>query len=448
VSANYEISYGAGTLTVAKAALVVTASAGSMTYGGAGAVVTPGFAGFVNDEDVSDLSGDLVCVGGSPTTAAGVHPNATSCAGAASANYEISYVKGTLTVAKAALVVTASAGSMTYGGAGAVVTPGFAGFVNDEDVSDLTGELVCVGGSPTTAAGVHPNATSCAGAASANYEISYGAGTLTVAKAALVVTASPGSMTYGGAGAIVTPGFAGFANDEDVSDLTGDLICVGGASTTPAGVHPNATSCSGAASANYEISYVAGTLTVDKAMLIVRADAKAKVFGQPVPALSYSVTGFVNGEHATVLSGAPLLATSATPTSPVGVYPITITQGTLGADNYRFTLVDSVLNVTPASTGLVAAPAAITLLPLKVNLGKVSARLTYPAGGAPVAGQTVVFTTGSRTLCSATTGTDGTASCSLTLAQATAVILNLGYNSTFAGSSDLLPSSASAHLFR
>ena len=211
-------------------------------------------------------------------------------------------------------------------------------------------------------------------------------GTLTVTKAPLVITASNASMVYGGAAPTVTPSYSGFVNGQGPSVLATAPTCGGGSPTTPAGTH--ATTCSGAAAANYEISYVDGVLTVDKAVLNVTADNKTKGYGDPVPSpLTYSVSGFVNGEGSSVLSGAPALSTTATPTSNVGTYPITITMGTLAAGNYRFTFTNGTLTVTRAATTLVAAPAIIRVLPLEVHLGIVSARLTFGPSGTPAVGQ-------------------------------------------------------------
>jgi hypothetical protein len=54
----------------------------------------------------------------------------------------------------------------------------------------------------------------------------------------------------------------------------------------------------------------------------------------------------VNGDTQTSATrGAPGLSTTATTTSPVGKYPITVKQGTLAAKNYSFTFVNGTLTV-------------------------------------------------------------------------------------------------------
>ena len=139
-------------VTIARAALAITASNASMTYGGDAPAVTASYSEFVNGEGPSALSSSPTCGGGAATTAAGTYPGGTSCSGAAAANYAISYVAGTLTVAKAPLVITASNASMTYGGAPPAVTASYSGFVNDQGASALSSPPTCAGGSSTTAA--------------------------------------------------------------------------------------------------------------------------------------------------------------------------------------------------------------------------------------------------------------------------------------------------------
>lgn len=84
------------------------------------------------------------------------------------------------------------------------------------------------------------------------------------------------------------------------------------------------------------------SLTIDQAPLSVEADSKSKVYGAPNPALTYTVSGLVNGDTESVLSGS--LATTATIDSPVGSYPIT--QGTLSAANYEIAFKQGTLTVT------------------------------------------------------------------------------------------------------
>ena len=89
------------------------------------------------------------------------------------------------------------------------------------------------------------------------------------------------------------------------------------------------------------------TLTVNKAVLTITADNKSRAYNTANPTLTYTASGFVNGETILALSGTPTLTTTATTASPAGSYPITITAGTLTATNYSFSLVNGALSIRP-----------------------------------------------------------------------------------------------------
>jgi hypothetical protein len=86
-------------------------------------------------------------------------------------------------------------------------------------------------------------------------------------------------------------------------------------------------------------------LTVNRAELTVRANNVSAVYGSPLPSLTYTITGFVDGDNYSAVSGAPVIATTAASGATVGEYPITITAGTLSATDYTFTYVPGTLTV-------------------------------------------------------------------------------------------------------
>src|SRR5208282_187753 len=90
-------------------------------------------------------------------------------------------------------------------------------------------------------------------------------------------------------------------------------------------------------------------------------------YGQPIPTLAYSVTGYVNGDATAttpVVSGTPALTTTAASLSPVGTYPITISTGSLAAANYSFLFVPGTLTITTGPF--------ITVSPSSINFGSVT----------------------------------------------------------------------------
>ena len=88
------------------------------------------------------------------------------------------------------------------------------------------------------------------------------------------------------------------------------------------------------------------TITIHAAVLTVTADSKSRVYGAANPVFTTTITGFVGGETASVLSGAASLSTAADAASVPGDYPIAVALGTLAATNYTFSFVNGTLTVT------------------------------------------------------------------------------------------------------
>jgi hypothetical protein len=96
-------------------------------------------------------------------------------------------------------------------------------------------------------------------------------------------------------------------------------------------------------------------MTVGKAPLTVTADNKSMPLGGPLPALTVSYAGFVNGDNAASLTAQPTATTTATGASPAGSYPITPGGGS--SSNYAFTYVNGTLAVATAVLTITANPA-------------------------------------------------------------------------------------------
>jgi len=85
----------------------------------------------------------------------------------------------------------------------------------------------------------------------------------------------------------------------------------------------------------------------------VTAPTLSAVAGQPLPALTPTIGGFANGQSLATsgVIGSAVCTTTATASSPAGTYPITCTQGSLAATNYRFaSFTAGTLTITPAAS--------------------------------------------------------------------------------------------------
>jgi large repetitive protein len=217
-------------------------------------------------------------------------------------------------VAKANLTITAANKSKVYGAALPALTVSYGGFVNGDDPTDLTTQpSVSTTATASSNVGFYP--ITAGGAASSNYNISYVSGTLEVTKANLTITAANKSKVYGAALPALTVNYSGFVNGDDPTDLTTQpSVSTTATASSNVGFYP--ITASGAASGNYTLSYVSGSLEVTRASLTVTAANKSKVYGAALPSLTVSYSGFVNGDDAGDLTTSLARLKSRRPLSP------------------------------------------------------------------------------------------------------------------------------------
>ena len=180
------------------------------------------------------------------------------------------------------------------------------------------------------------------GAVDANYTISYVAGTLTVNPVGLTITADNQNKAYGAALPGLTVGYSGFVNGDTAGSLTTPpAVTTTGTASSAVGSYP--ITASGVADANYTISYVPGTLTIDQVGLTVVATDATRAYGQTNPVFTASYIGFCQRRDQYVDERRAELSTAADTNSPVGPYPITASG--LSAANYSITYSNGTLSV-------------------------------------------------------------------------------------------------------
>ncbi len=369
---NYIISYGNGTLTLTRAALTVTANSLPKVYGTtytpAGTEFTTTPASLPNGDSVSGvtLASTGFGVGATYVAPGPAYPiTPSAAAGTGLGNYNITYADGTLSITQAPLTVTANSFAKAYG---STYTPAGSEFTLNPAVlpngDAVTGVTLVSGGFANTTTYTAPGPTYpitpsvATGPGVGNYNITYSGGTLTITQAPLTVTANSFSKGYG---VTYTPAGTEFTatgtlyNGDSVTGVTlnssgfAQGATVGAPGPTYA-ITPSVATGSGVG--NYSVTYVNGTLTVVVAHLTITADPQTKVYGAANPTLTYTLSGFQNGDTAAVVTGAPTLTTAATVASHVvgGPYVITVVNaGTLAAADYDFpNLVNGQMTVTPA----------------------------------------------------------------------------------------------------
>src|SRR5260370_683651 len=128
---------------------------------------------------------------------------------------------------------------------------------------------------------------------------SYVSGTLTVNPALLTITADSKVKTYGGALPARTVSYSGLVigdTSATFSAAPNTAPTIATAATATSHVGSYGITASAAVDADYTISYVSGTLTVNPALLTITADNKVKTYGGALPVLTVSYSGLVNGD--------------------------------------------------------------------------------------------------------------------------------------------------------
>lgn len=175
--------------------------------------------------------------------------------------------------------------------------------------------------------------------------------TYTINKAPLTINVNDAEKVYGDENPQFTYSFSGFVNNEDESVLSSAVSF-----STKANKNSGAGTYGVAASAtakNYEIGCTEGTLTVKKAPLSVKVNAKSRVYGDANPQFDFTYVGLKNGDGVPVFTSELTTSTKATKYSDVGDYEVTVSGGV--ATNYSFTeYIPGTLTITQAPLGISA----------------------------------------------------------------------------------------------
>ncbi|HWS89856.1 MAG TPA: Ig-like domain-containing protein [Pyrinomonadaceae bacterium] len=340
--ANHDGSSDAKSITITKASATIALADLIQTYDG-----TPRAATVTSSP--SGLSGLLVTYDGSvnaPTNAGSY----TVLAVLDNQNYQAAQASGTLVINRAAASISVSvpAGPVAYDAQPHPAT-GFAygvGGTSDVLAPAVTFTYNGSAGAPVNAATYAVVATF---AGNANYlPAADSSSSITIKKATPAVHwADPADITYG------TP--LGASQLNAAADVPGVFNNVAGTFTyTPAagdvlgaGAHTLRVEFIPADAANFNGASKDVTLNVTQAALSVRADDKAKTYGDPAVPFTVGYAGFVNGDDEGDLQGSLAFNFADSPTTPAGSY--TITPSGLSSQNYAVSFVDGTLTVSTAA---------------------------------------------------------------------------------------------------
>jgi gliding motility-associated-like protein len=255
LNSNYTLTYTGANLAIAAKAITVTADAKTKTFGEADPALTYKItSGTLVNTDA--FTGSLTRDAGEAVGTYAIKQGAL----ALSSNYTLSYTSANLTISQKKLTITAVNQSKAYGSANPGLTVTYSGFVGTDNAGSLT-TLPTISTTATASSGAGTYPINASGAVMPNYIIEYVAGTLTINKATLTVTADNKSRNYGVANPALTVTYNGFVNGDDATKLT--TAPTPSTTATATSAPGNYTiAVNGGVSANYNFNYVNEQLTV------------------------------------------------------------------------------------------------------------------------------------------------------------------------------------------
>ena len=174
---------------------------------------------------------------------------------------------------------------------------------------------------------------------------------LVVNKASLAISATNKSMTYSDDVPSLEIEYNGFKNDETATVLTTQpSITCSATKTSNVGVYE--IQVSGATAANYDITHIPGTMTINKAPLTITAKSYTINQKDNLPEFGVTYDGFKNDETSSVLTTLPTITCDATDSETAGEYDITPSGAT--AMNYSFNYVKGTLTVNEVESVTIA----------------------------------------------------------------------------------------------
>ena len=338
-AANYNLITTKGTLTINKAELTVTADSKTRKYGQHNPALTLTYSGFKNADNKSSITEPGISCSIDSAANAGSYPIVLS--GGAATNYNFTLKNGTLSVAKADLTYKADNKTRKYGEPNPAFTYTATGFVNGDDVSDITAPTISC--TATAAGDARSYDIIFTGGSAVNYNFVLQKGTLTVEKIDLTVTVADTSRIYGEANPVFALKYAGFINGDTQLDITEPTPVTPAVKTSKVGEYD--VTPGGGFSTNYNLILKKGKLQIKKATITITVDNKTRKENDPMPVYTVSITGFKNGEDESVIDVKPSCSCIADLKSPVGIYDILANGGS--DDNYDFVLVIGKLTIIP-----------------------------------------------------------------------------------------------------
>jgi hypothetical protein len=336
---NYNVTITNADLKIYKANATVTANSNSVTYNSQTQSVSGITAtGLVNGETTAVFTGITESGGSGRNAGSYLHT-----ANGTDSNYNLTFVDGSLTINKKDATASGVATTKTYNGLtqnqDGATTNGF-----------ITGDAITVSGeSSGKNAGTYSSALSVSGNDKDNYNVTITNADLKIDKANATVTANSNSVTYNSQTQSVSGITAtGLVNGETTAVFTG--ITESGGSARNAGNYAHTAS---GTDSNYNLTFVDGSLTINKKDATVSGTATTKTYNGLTQNQDAATTnGFITGDAITVsgeFSG-----------KNAGSYTSALSVSGNDKDNYNVTITNADLKIDKANATVTANSNSVT----------------------------------------------------------------------------------------
>ena len=318
---------GTSTANITPAAVTVTASNFTKTYGQTPILTAFTTSVLANGETIGSVSETSPGTAQTASVMAGPYPitpgNAIGGTFSAS-NYTINYVNGVLAVNPANLTVTASNATKLYGQTATPTAFNTAGILNGETIGTVTETSPGSTATASVAGGpyaITPGNASGGTFTASNYAIAYANGTLTISPTNLLVTVANATKTYGETPTLSAFTVIGLMNGETIGAFTETSPGTAANASVMGSPYPiiiNSAAGGSFAASNYTIAYINGVLTV-RPLVQPLSVLVAPIISDPaLPLVNTFVPAWI---PSVVLTEMPVELLTIVPTTPTLVLP-------------------------------------------------------------------------------------------------------------------------------
>lgn len=321
---NYTFEYEQGELTVNKSSLGIQVMDVNKVYGSNNPTFTLVYSGLKNDETIPDWTkAPEYTTTATKESGVGTYDITVTCE---PKNYKIvSNTPGKLTINKAPITIKANNVTMDYCGTMPTYSYTYSGFVNN-DTEDALSTKPSIATEATATSDAGSYTITPEGAQSNNYDFTYTAGTLTINQRPLIAKVNSVSRLYGDNNPDFSIDYIGFVNDE-TENVFDTKPTTSTTATTQSNVGGYDIRVSGGQAKNYTFNYQKGVLTIMPRPLKAYVGYYERAYGENNPTFEILYEGLVGNDSGYSLSTQPIVRTSATRTSNVGIYDIEVTGG-------------------------------------------------------------------------------------------------------------------------